>query len=184
MKPMKYECGRKPPRTERTGQPMMKCKCTPRAIAWVDNRNVNHFPPLKRGCVFMVLMIAVVTTGAAAQKPGQSPPDHDVRQGGDTTNKTIPPAAAWEQGFPIPAGARRNEALGGATSIAPGRNYSVRVYDIDSGIETMIDFYGHHLPAAKRTSEGRETRFSTPEGHVKITRLDKGTRITFVIGPR
>ena len=56
MKPMKYECGRKPPRTERTGQPVMKCKCTRRAIAWVDSCNVNHFLLLKRACVFMVLI--------------------------------------------------------------------------------------------------------------------------------
>jgi hypothetical protein len=98
--------------------------------------------------------------------------------------RTIPPPAAWEHGFPIPAGARRNDSLGGATSVAPGKNYTLSVYDIDSGIDAMTAFYEYHLLEAKRASEGQEVRFSTPRGYVRLARFNKGTRITLVVGPR
>ena len=91
---------------------------------------------------------------------------------------------AREQGFPIPAGARKNAALGGATTLAPGKNYTLVVYDIEAPIDTVSAFYGKHLPDAARTEEGNEVRFSTRGGTVKLARLDQGTRITLVIGPR
>ena len=91
---------------------------------------------------------------------------------------------AREQGFPIPAGARKNTSLGGATTLAPGKNYTLVVYDIESAIDTVSAFYGEHLAEAARTAEGNEVRFSTRGGIVKLARLDKGTRITLVIGPR
>lgn len=91
---------------------------------------------------------------------------------------------AREQGFPIPAGARKNTSLGGATTLAPGKNYTLVVYDIDSAIGTVSAFYGKQLPDAARTEEGNEVRFSTRRGTVKLMRLDHGTRITLVIGPR
>ena len=91
---------------------------------------------------------------------------------------------AREQGFPIPAGARKNTALGGATTLAPGKNYTLVVYDVDSAIDTVNAFYGKQLPEAVRTEEGNEVRFSTRGGTVKLARLDSGTRITLVIGPR
>jgi hypothetical protein len=91
---------------------------------------------------------------------------------------------AREQGFPIPAGARKNTALGGATTLAPGKNYTLVVYDIDSAIDTVNAFYRKHLADAARTEEANEVRFSTRGGTVKLARLDQGTRITLVIGPR
>jgi hypothetical protein len=91
---------------------------------------------------------------------------------------------AREQGFPIPAGARKNTSLGGSTTLAPGKNYTLVVYDIESAVDTVSAFYGKHLPEAARTEEGSEVRFSTRRGTVKLARLDKGTRITLVIGPR
>jgi hypothetical protein len=89
-----------------------------------------------------------------------------------------------DQGFPVPASARKNSALGGATSVAPGKNYTLTVYDIDAGIDTMTAFYESHLRAAKRVSESQEVRFTTQGGTVRLARLDKGTRITLVVGPR
>jgi len=109
---------------------------------------------------------------------------YDVRYESKTMNKTIPELFDWQHGFPIAKGARRNDALGGATSVAPGRNYTLIVYDIDSSQEAMTAFYGHHLPEAKRATEGKEVRFSTPGGTVRLARSGKGTRITLVIGPR
>ena len=97
--------------------------------------------------------------------------------------KSDPPVAR-EQGFPIPAGARKNTALGGATTLAPGKNYTLVVYDVESAIETVSAFYGKHLPDAARTEEGNEVRFSTRGGTIKLARLDGGTRITLVVGPR
>ena len=91
---------------------------------------------------------------------------------------------AREQGFPIPAGARKNTALGGATTLAPGKNYTLVVYDIEAAVDSVSDFYGKHLPDAARTEEGNEVRFSTRGGTIKLARLDNGTRITLVIGPR
>jgi hypothetical protein len=102
--------------------------------------------------------------------------------GGDGGKSDAP--VAREQGFPIPAGARKNASLGGATTLAPGKNYTLVVYDIESAIDAVAAFYGKHLPDAMRTAEGNEVRFSTPGGTVKLARLDKGTRITLVIGPR
>lgn len=91
---------------------------------------------------------------------------------------------AREQGFPLPPGARKNTSLGGATTLAPGKNYTLVVYEVESAIEAVGAFYGKHLPEAARTTEGNELRFSSSGGTVKLARLDKGTRITLVIGPR
>jgi hypothetical protein len=93
-------------------------------------------------------------------------------------------AATYEHGIPIPAGARRNDSLGGASSIAPGKNYTLVVYDVETPIESVTAFYGTRLAGAKQSSEGHEVRFSTQRGTVKLARFDKGTRITLVIGPR
>jgi hypothetical protein len=98
--------------------------------------------------------------------------------------RTIPAPATWENEFPIPAGARSNESLGGATSLAPGRNFTIKVYDTEAAIEAMIAFYDYHLPAAKRERGVQEARFSGAGGHVKLSRRGKGTRITLTIGPR
>ena len=102
--------------------------------------------------------------------------------GGDGGNSDAP--VAREQGFPIPAGARKNASLGGATTLAPGKNYTLVVYDVESAVDAVSAFYARHLPEAARTEEGNEVRFSTRGGTVKLTRLDQGTRITLVIGPR
>ena len=77
-----------------------------------------------------------------------------------------------------------NEALGGATTLAPGKNYTLKVYDVEADVSAMMAFYERHLPAAKRVSEGREARFAVPSGYVRLAPLDKGTRITYAIGPR
>lgn len=97
---------------------------------------------------------------------------------------TIPEPAEPEQGFPIPMGARRNESLGGATSLAPGRNYTLKVFDIDFDMETIATFYGRRLPDAKRSSAGQEVTFTTPRGSVKLSRISEGTRITLAVGPQ
>ena len=102
--------------------------------------------------------------------------------GGDGGKSDAP--VVREQGFPIPAGARKNTALGGATTLAPGKNYTLVVYDIESAVDAVSAFCGKHLPDAARTEEGNEVRFSTHRGTVKLARLDSGTRITLVIGPR
>lgn len=96
----------------------------------------------------------------------------------------IPEPGDPDQGFPVPQGARRNDSLGGATSLASGRNYTLKVYEIDSDIAAIIAFYERHLPEAKRSAEGQEVSFSTPRGSVKLARVFKATRITLAIGPR
>jgi len=96
----------------------------------------------------------------------------------------IPEPAEPVQGFPMPKGARRNKSMGGATTLAPGRNYTISVYDIDSGTGTINAFYERHLPEAKRTSEEMAVTFSTPQGNVKVARFSKRTRITLTIGPQ
>lgn len=68
--------------------------------------------------------------------------------------------------------------------MAPGKNYTLIVYDVDSGIEAMTTFYAYYLPEARSVVEGREVRFSTPGGHVRLARIGKSTRITLAIGPR
>lgn len=102
----------------------------------------------------------------------------------DVEDLTVPEPAEPEQGFPLPKGASRNEKLGGATSLAPGRNYTLKVYEIDSEMETIAAFYESQLPDAKRSSDGQEVTFSTPRGSVKLARVSKRTRITLAIGPQ
>lgn len=151
----------------------------------MSNWNISHFVSIKRACSLAVLMIAVIPCiGTRGQKPEEAPTVSDVQSGNAAMNQTIPEPADWEQGFPIPKGARRNDSLGGATSVGPGQNYTLKVYDADFGMEAMTAFYRRHLPEAKRVSEGQEVRFSTPGGYVRLARIGKGTRITLVVGPR
>ena len=96
----------------------------------------------------------------------------------------IPEPGEPVQGFPIPKGARRNESLGGATSVTPGKNYIVKVYDSDLDTGTVTAFYERHLPQAERSTEEHAVVFSTPRGKVKVTRFSKGTRITLALGPQ
>jgi hypothetical protein len=150
----------------------------------MSNWNIGRFVSMKRACLLAVLMIAVIScTGARGQKPEKPPNVGDVQPGSAAMNPTIPEPARWEEGFPIPVGARRNDSRGGATSVAPGKNYTLTVYEIDAGVEAMTAFYGHHLPEAKRVSVGQEVRFATPGGYVRLARIDNSTRITLVIGP-
>ena len=123
-------------------------------------------------------------TGGAAQKWGvamEKAPEDASRALVRGPSVTL---AAWDEGLPIPAGARWNDALGGATSLAPGKNYTLRVYDVDLPTHAVAAFYEHHLQAATRETAGQETRFSAPGGQVKLVPLGHGTRITLVIGPR
>jgi hypothetical protein len=92
--------------------------------------------------------------------------------------------ADWEEGFPIPRGARRNRALGGATTLPPGQNYVIRVYDVDAGLDAAIAFYGRHLPDARRSAAGEGVRFSKTGGHVTLVRSAQGVRITLALGPQ
>src|SRR5262245_34006246 len=92
--------------------------------------------------------------------------------------------ASNDQGFPIPAAAKKNPSLGGATTLAPGKNYTLIVYDVEADIESVTAFYESHLRGAKRVSESQEVQFTTQVGTVRLARLDKGTRITLVLGPR
>lgn len=93
-------------------------------------------------------------------------------------------AAAQDHGFPIPAGATKNASLGGATTLATGKNYTVVVYDHELTIATVSEFYAARLSGAQRTAEGEEVRFRTGEGTIRLVPLGAGTRITLTIGPR
>ena len=137
----------------------------------------------------MKFVIALVVVAAAVSAIGEAASGSETMRegtdtGGTTRMQSISPPVAWESGFPLPAGTRRNESLGGATSLAPGKNFTIQVYDTDIGIESTNAFYAHHLPAAKRVREGQEVRFLAAGGHVKLAPLAQGTRITLVIGPR
>jgi hypothetical protein len=91
---------------------------------------------------------------------------------------------ARDHGLPVPAGAAKNASLGGATTLAPGKNYTLIVYDVDSPLESVAAFYSSQSPGAARTTSGEEIHFSAREGTIKLARLGNGTRITLVLGPR
>ena len=93
-------------------------------------------------------------------------------------------AAAQDHSPPIPDGARKNASLGGATTLATGKNHTVTVYDHELPIGSVDQFYLARLPGARRTAEGEEVRFQTSEGTIKLAPLGAGTRITVTIGPR
>lgn len=92
------------------------------------------------------------------------------------------PAVAADD-LPIPPGSRRNEALGGATSLAPGKNYTTRVYETEDGIDSVTEFYQRRL-GANGVREGDGMRFSSDRGTVRLVPLGKGTRITLIFGPQ
>jgi hypothetical protein len=77
--------------------------------------------------------------------------------------------ARWEQGFPVPFGAHSNTSPSGATSLSPGHNYTLQVYDVTVRVEVMTAFYAHYLPEATRSSADAEVRFSMPGGSVTLT---------------
>jgi hypothetical protein len=89
-----------------------------------------------------------------------------------------------DNGFPIPPSARRNDALGGATSLAPGRNFMIHVYDTDSSLQSVAAFYDEHLPHARRDSRDDQHIYTDATGSVTLTRTERGTRISLQIGPR
>ena len=93
-------------------------------------------------------------------------------------------APAQDHGIPVPDGARKNASLGGATTLASGKNYTIVVYDLESPPEAVSEFYASRLPDARRMSEGEEVRFQAKEGTIRITKVGAGTRITLTIGPR
>jgi len=93
-------------------------------------------------------------------------------------------ASAQDHGIPVPEGAKKNASLGGATTLATGRNYTIVVYEHESSVATVSEYYAARLPDARRTSEGEEVRFQTSEGTIRLGRLGSGTRITLTIGPR
>ena len=101
-----------------------------------------------------------------------------------TVSRALPQPSRWEQGFPIPPEAHSNASRGGATSLSPGHNYTLHVYEVDASLEVMAAFYTRYLPKATRSSIGAEWRFSTPGGYVQLMRSGQGTRITLVLGPR
>jgi len=86
--------------------------------------------------------------------------------------------------LPIPPGSRRNEALGGATTLAPGKNYVRSVYETPESIDAVTDFYQRRLSGVAPVREGRTVTFSTAQGVVKLVPLENGTRITLIVGPR
>ena len=93
-------------------------------------------------------------------------------------------AAAQDHGIPVPEGATKNASLGGATTLATGRNYTIFVYELESPLAAVSDFYASRLPDARRTAQGEEVHYQTKEGTIRIARLGAGTRITLTIGPR
>jgi len=95
---------------------------------------------------------------------------------------TLEPAE-WKSGFPVPKGARRNASLGGATTLAPGKNYSWEVHDVDAGIQAVTAFFTRHLPDAGRSSQGQTVKFSKAGGSVELAPSGEGTRITLRWGP-
>ena len=102
------------------------------------------------------LLLMVLVTGAAA--------------------KGVPPGD-----FPVPAGAKRVESAGGATSLGPGRNYTRTVYETTESFEQILAFYERRLPGAKRTEPGT---FGTPKGTVRVERRDGKTWIVITAGPK
>jgi len=93
------------------------------------------------------------------------------------------PAISAED-LPIPPGARKNDAFGGATTLAPGKNYSRTVYETQQEIARVADFYQRRLTGVSPVREGRTITFSTRQGVVKLVPLAQGTRITLIVGPR
>jgi len=112
--------------------------------------------------------------------------DEYWRQHGTTQSVAALPdvPARWEDGFPIPQGARRIDSLSSATSVEGGRNYSSIVYEIDATIDRVTAFYDRCLSGAARSVSAGEVRFNVARGFVRIVRAGELTRITLASGPK
>ena len=98
-------------------------------------------------------------------------------------NEAVLEPMVAESGLPIPKNARLNRGLSGATSVNPGRNYTIATYEVNAGMEAVTAFYAKHLGGAMRTVEGQEVRFSMAKRSVRLVPSHPGTRITITTGP-
>ena len=86
--------------------------------------------------------------------------------------------------LPLPAGSVKNASLGGATTLAPGKNYTRSVYETKESIDAVTEFYQRSLADAAPVRADDTVTFSAARGTIKLTRLATGTRITLIVGPQ
>lgn len=90
-------------------------------------------------------------------------------------------ATTVEIEVPVPQGAEHRPALDRATTINPGRNVSLRVYDLAAAPDEVVAFYAARLRGAVREESGAAVTFSSDGGRVTVEPLDTGTRITLLV---
>lgn len=106
---------------------------------------------------------------------------HVAMQSGAPTAALDPPE--WQSGFPVPAGARRDKARSGATSLGPGKNHQINAFEIDAPLETVAAFFARHLLDSQRVAEGDVVRFTRTGGSVELRRHADKCRFTIRVGP-
>src|SRR5262245_43233604 len=79
------------------------------------------------------------------------------------------PREQRNQGFPLPAGAEPRRELGGATSLGPGANRTIEVFDVPMSLDEAKRFYAEHLGAEYvRTDADSEIVFVAPTRSVRL----------------
>jgi hypothetical protein len=66
------------------------------------------------------------------------------------------------------------------TSLAPGQNVMVRVYDVAAAPAEVVAFYRDRLRGAAQDTSGPTVTFSTDGGSLRIEPVGTGTRIQLV----
>ena len=97
----------------------------------------------------------------------------------DTTAREA--ATTVEVEVPLPEGAVHQAVLDRATSLAPGKNFSVRVYDVAAAPAEVVAFYAGRLRGAARETAGSTVAFASDGGRVTVEAHDTGTRITLIV---
>ncbi len=125
--------------------------------------------------------VAVEVTGSTTARVVIQP--HELPRGATPVGDGINEVAEWRSGFPVPQGARKDARRGGATSLAPGKNQVLEVYEVDAGIDVIARFFARHLPDAERQSNGEAVKFSRTGGSVDLFPVGPRTRLEYRFGP-
>ncbi len=86
------------------------------------------------------------------------------------------------EAFPVYPGAEKKG--GGATSIQPGKNYTLTVYWVAKPLAEVVRFYEEKLPGLKSKEADGSVKFTTTQGAVVIRAVEDRTQINISQGPQ
>jgi len=90
-----------------------------------------------------------------------------------------------ENPLPIYPNAVQDRERSGATSIDPGRNYTVAIYSVKSPLADVLQFYETRLKNFQRSNDqDGSIKLTGKSGYVRLIQSGSGTQIQIVEGPQ